>query len=58
MNWRPIREIFLCQSDPLAEALETYLVVVDPDLVRVVEGDGITAPDILGVEILLDQLRS
>lgn len=27
--------------------------MVDPDLVRVVEGDGITAPDVLRVQILL-----
>lgn len=30
---------------------ETYGNVVDPDQVTVVEGDGVSSPDVLGVDI-------
>lgn len=31
--------------------LSTYSNVVDPDHVAVVDGDGVSAPDVLGVDI-------
>ena len=55
MCWRPMRSvciISLVLFNKIYEyAVKTYSNVVDPDQVTVVQGDTVTTPDVLGVDI-------